>query len=84
MQIDGIFHVIDVSDIGDVGRSFGAIVDAFDFRDVGNVIDEDRFAWCFNNFLHKIRMRAFINYFPCICTSVKYLKLNENNVVELF
>lgn len=73
MKIDGIFNTIYVGDIGNVGRTFNAIVDTFDFRDVGDVIDDDGFARRFNNFLHEIRMRAFINYLPCICASVKYL-----------
>lgn len=74
MKIDGVFHTIDVSDVGYVGRSFGAIVDAFNLRYVGDVIDDDGFAWRFNNFLHEIRVRAFVNYLPCICTGVKYLQ----------
>lgn len=73
MKIDGILNTINVSDIGNVSRSFDAIVDAFDFRDVGDVINDDGFAWRFNDFFHKIRMWALINYFPCICASVKYL-----------
>lgn len=73
MKIDGIFDTIDVGDIGNVGRSFDAIVNAFDFRDVGDIIDDDGFARRFNNFLHKIGVRTFVNYFPCICTCVKYL-----------
>lgn len=56
MKIDGIFNSIDISDIRYIGRSFGAIVDAFNFCYVGDVIDDDGFAWCFDNFLHKIRM----------------------------
>lgn len=73
MKIDGVFSAINIGDIGYVGGSFGAIVDAFDFCDVGDVIDDDGFAWRFNNFLHEIGVRAFVNYFPCICTCVKYL-----------
>lgn len=74
MKVDGVFHSIDIGDIGDIGRSFSAIVDAFDFCDVGDIINDDGFAWSFNDFLHKIRMRTLVNYFPCICASVKYLK----------
>lgn len=73
MKIDGIFDSINIRYVGYIGRSFGAIVDAFYFSDVGDVIDDDGFAWRFNNFLHEIGVRTFVNYFPCICTCVKYL-----------
>lgn len=80
MKIDGILDTINISDIGNVGSSFDAIVDAFNFRDVRDVIDDDGFAWRFNNFLHKICVRAFINYLPCICASVKYLNCAERKI----
>lgn len=74
MKVDSAFHSIYIGDIGDIRRSFGAIIDAFDFCYVGDVIYDDSFPWCFNDFLYKICVRTLVDYFPCICASVKYLK----------
>lgn len=56
VQVNCVFNAIDVGDISDVSCSFGAIVDASNFCDVSDVIDNDSFAWCFDDFLHKICM----------------------------
>lgn len=73
MQVYCVFNAIDVGDISDVSCSFSTIVDTFYFRYVSDVIDNNSFTWCFDDFLHKICMWPLINYFPCIRTSVKYL-----------
>lgn len=96
VQIDCVIDVGDIGDVGDCSRSFGAIVDIFYFRYVGDIIDDYLLNWCLNNFLNKIGVRSFVYYFPCICACVKYLrrrciqnekknkiKINKLNWIEL-
>lgn len=69
-QIVRAFDRIDISNVGDIRDTFGAIVDTFNLRDIGDIIDDDCLMWCLDNLLHEIRVRAFVNDFPCICASI--------------
>lgn len=73
VQVDCVIDVGDIGYVGDCGRSFGSIINIFNFRYVGDIIDNDSLYWRLNDFLHKIGVRSFVHYFPCICACIKYL-----------
>lgn len=75
----GVFQIVraldgvDVGDVGDIGDAFGAIVNAFDLCDIGDIIDDDCLVRRFDNLLHKVRVRALVYDFPCVRAGIVYL-----------